>query len=434
MKTKFYIATIMLALLCSAVFADEARKTIEIFAGETMIMRVAGLTRLAIGNPDIADVSTFPEKPDEFAVNAKRPGVTSLATWDASGDKPSLYEITVSSDSSRYERLEYPLKHYTLKTTTYNGELNGLETKADAANVANLQAMLTPILGANRFSVDVNRNRVLMQGSRADIAAAASILDEIDKPLRQIMIEAKVIEMTKDDLKRLGAMLSAQKGSANVKGDFTGDAPSFNAAFDTFSDLAKRFTITLDMLRTASVGRTLVSPKISVLDGNTAWILAGEKYPVATRDSEKGLVSFNYINTGIILAVTPRVGHDRSITLWLKPEVSNISGWVGDPQSSSNNAAPIISTREAMSEVRVQDGETVMIGGLQKNEETMTNSKTPGLGDLPVIGKLFRKKRTTNQTNELVIVITTHIIDNNIPPDLSRFGFAETETQPGETK
>jgi len=74
-----------------------------------------------------------------------------------SGDSTN-YEINVSSDTSRYEHREYPLKYYTLKTTSYSGQLNGLETKADPANVANLQAMLTPILGASFYSVDVNRN------------------------------------------------------------------------------------------------------------------------------------------------------------------------------------------------------------------------------------------------------------------------------------
>jgi len=128
-----------------------------------------------------------------------------------------------------------------------------------------------------------------------------------------------------------------------------------------------------------------------VLDGNTAWILSGEKYPVATRDSDKGLVSYNYIDTGIILAVTPRVGHDRSITLWLKPESAIYRAGLAIHIFTSN-AAPIISSREAMSEVRVQDGETVMIGGLQKNEETVDKSKTPLLGDLPVVGKLSGKQ------------------------------------------
>lgn len=417
-KAKLSLVLIFIAAFgMSACFAA-GPDAIELFVSQSKVLKFDGLARLAVGDPEIADVNVFPETLDEAIINGKKPGVTTLNVWRATEAEPLSFEVRVSNNSSELENRTYPLKHYKLALTEYNDSLSRIEIKPDAAGVENLRVMLTPILGEKHFSLDIHRNTVLMQGAARDLDAAIFFLDEIDRPLKQVLIEAKVIEISKDDLKRLGNSLVAQKGRNRLTSTLSGASDSFNFAFDTFTDLARRFSITVDTLRTENVGRTLVNPKIAVLDGKTGWILAGEKFPIATRDNEQGLVSYSYVSTGIILAVTPRIGHDGSITLWLKPEVSSISGWVGDPNSSSQNAAPIIDTREVMSEVRVKDGESILIGGLHRDEEIVSRSRVPVLGKVPLIGSLFKKKRTSTRTSELVVVITPHIIEGNQPPDL----------------
>ena len=423
----------LLAVAAGTGFANavESGERLDMFVGETKVLRIDGLARLAVGDRKIADVTVFPENADEAIVNARSAGVTNLYAWRGEEVNPVSYELRVSSSSSEMERKVTPLKHYVLSMTDYDDNLRRIKSVVDETSVNNLRVMLEPILGAGNFSVDITRNRVLMQGSKKDLETAGALLKEIDEPLRQVMIEAKVIEISKDDLKRLGDKLLAQKGKFQMDSDLAG-AEMFNFSFDTFTDLARRFRITVDTLRTENVGRTLVNPKIAVLDGKTAWIMAGEKIPVATRDKEQGLVSYEYVSTGIILAVTPRVGYDRTITLWLKPEVSNISGWVGNPGSSADNAAPIIDTREVMSEVRVGDGESILIGGLQKDTETVSRSQVPVLGSLPLIGKAFRKKRTNKQTTELVIIITPHLMDSIEAPILAQpLRFSDLESMEG---
>lgn len=415
--TALWILSLSLLVSASAVAAQHG--DIDIHAGETRTLSFNGLSGLAVGDPLIADVNVFPERPDEAVVNGKKPGVTTLYVWARGADEPAVYRLRVSNQASQLERRAFNLKHYLLSQTEYDRTENKIVVKTDQANVENLNAMLLPILGEKSFSVDLNRNRVLMQGTPGDLAAAEGLLTQIDEPLRQVLIEAKVIEVSKDDLKRLGHSLLAQRNESSLSGDLTEASEVFNLAFDTFTDLARRFKITVDTLRTENVGRTLVNPKIAVQDGKTGWIISGEKVPVATRDKE-GLVSYQYVSTGIILAVTPRVGHDRSISLWLMPEVSNISGWVGDPNSSAVNAAPIIDTREIMSEIRVRDGESILLGGLQKDEKIIARAKTPLLGDLPLIGGMFRKKRESTRTSELVIIITPRIIDTVEAPDIDR--------------
>lgn len=426
MNSRKLLVTIFFLILATSLSRSaDGPKTVEMFVGATTALKFSGLSRLAVGDPGIADVTTFPENPDEILINAKKPGATTLTVWDASADSPFDYEILVSNPASQYEQRTFTLKYYPLTYTEYNDAGRKIETKPDQSGIANLEAVLKPLLGEGGYSIDVGRNRVMMKGTKSDLDAASAALSEIDKPLRQVLIEAKVIEITKDDLVRLGNKLIAERGRNSVHSDMSGDAPSFVAAFDTFTDLAKRFNITMDMLRTEQVGRTLVNTRVAVLDGRTAWILSGEKIPIATRDSQQGLVSYSYISTGIGLAVSPRVGYDNTITLWIRPEVSNISGWVGDPESAGNNAAPIIDTREVMTEVRVEDGGTIFIGGLQKDEEITSKSKVPFLGDLPLIGSFFRKKRTSTQTTELVIVITPRIMKNNEAPDLTGYGMID---------
>lgn len=429
MLAAFYTVTLAPAAAAAGGAIDD--ESVELFVGETRVMRYESVTQIAVGDPAIADVQMFNEKAHEVILNARAPGVTSMFVWDGTSIFPHRHEIVVSNRTLPMEKRVFDFKHYTLTVTEYDNRLSKIIVSADESNVANLNTILTPILGGKNYSIDVNRNRVIMNGTRLDLDSAEALLSEIDEPLRQVVIEAKVIEITKNDLKRLGTMLMGQEGEVSARGDLTGDAPLFSVTFDTFTDLARRFSITIDTLRTAGVGRTLVNPKIAALDGKTAWILAGEKYPVATRDNEQGLVSFDYVHTGISLAITPRVGRDDTITLWLKPEVSNISGWVGDPNSSSNNAAPIIDTREALSEVRVRDGESIIIGGLQRDESITTKSRVPLLGDLPLLGKAFRKKRTSELTSELIIVITPHIMDTYEKPDLERFGFLDVSASAG---
>lgn len=406
-KTLIYLIFISLSLSAFATGAE----FIEIFQNETRILKFEDLSRMAVGNPEIADVTMFPEASEEALLNGKKPGATTLTIWKKNGETKT-YVVHVSGSGGELERANYPLKHYSLTKTDYDSKSAQIVTKIDDQSVENLRLMLTPILGEKNFSIDSGRNRVLMQGTRSDLDSAEAMLTMADEPLRQVMIEAKVIEITKGDLKKMGVSLLAQQNETRGSTMGGADGDSMNVTFDTFTDLARRFNITVDALRKENVGRTLVNPKIAALDGKTAWILAGEKLPVASRDSEKGLVSYTYINTGIILAVTPRVGRDRSITLWLKPEVSNVTGWVGDPNAAMSSAAPIIGTREVMSEIRVNDGESVIIGGLQKEYETTMRDKVPMLGDLPVVGSAFRKKRTESETSELIIVITPHIMDS----------------------
>lgn len=396
-----------LFLAMPRVVSAAPEKRIEMAVGESIVLKTSHVESVAVGNPAVADVVLFPNRDDQVLINAKSEGLTTFILWDGEGQQS--YTVFVARAATRLETVVYALKNYALTAPVYDSKTTKLTMEPNHANMDNLTTTLTSLLGAGNFSLDVNSARVTLQGTESGIASAIAALDNLDKPVGQVLIEVRIVELTEGDLKDIGVTLGAQKGSSFASATFNADGNELAATFDTFTSLQKRFNITLEMLNQLTVGNTLVNPKITAKDGNTAWILVGEKFPIASRDRD-GLLSFNYINTGIILAINPRISDDGFINLWLKPEVSAITGWVGDPTSSANNAAPIISTREAMTDLRVRDGEPVVIGGLKRSQDTVIRSKVPVLGDVPLVGKLFRRKYTTSQNSELVIIITPHIL------------------------
>ena len=403
--------TLLLLGLCT-ISAAAPDRVIDTYAGETTVMRFHNISRIAIGNPEVADVGTFPERPDELLLNAKSPGVTSLSVWDASPSGFHEYEVRVSDMSSRLEQQMFQFKNYTLYWTKYDRSTNSVILETNKENVENIIRLLAPVLGEDGFSVDQTRNRVLMLGTQTELNLAEKILEDLDLPKRQLEIEARIVEITDTDLKRLGNYLSHQKGGVSITSDLLSSSAnaSFGGLVRTFNDLASRFLVSFDTLREAGVGKTLADSKVTVAEGHFAWIFSGESVPVASRDSEQGLVTYNYVDTGVILVVSPHVGEDDVITLWIKPELSNISDWVGDPESSADNAAPIIDTREVLSELRMFDGQEVSVGGLIREDLLVTRSKVPVLGDLPLVGSLFRKKREETERSELVVFLTPHIL------------------------
>lgn len=388
---------------------DVPVKPLDMAVGESVVIPIHRLERVAIGNPAVADASVFPDRNDQVIVTAKAPGLTSMNIWDSTGRHS--WNIVVSHVASRMETFTYDFKNYPLTHAVYDENTTKLVNEADKTNIDNMTAMLTPLVGAENFSIDPYNNRVSLRGTAEEVAAAERALEKLDKELDQVVIEARFVEISQDDLKQMGVKLGAQKDRLSATSDTSGNGAGtgLSVTFDTLADLAKRFNVTLDALQRITTGKTLTNPRVSALDGRTAWILVGEKFPIATRDRD-GLVSFTYINTGIVLAIRPRIADNGEINIWLKPEVSSITGWVGNPNSSANNAAPIITTREAMSDLRVKDGDSIIIGGLKTNEDIVTKTKVPVLGDAPIIGKLFRGKQVTKNNSELVIIITPRIL------------------------
>ena len=251
-----------------------------------------------------------------------------------------------------------------------------------------------------------------------------SLLKEIDTPPLQVLIEAKIVDITSKDLQNLGVTYgvkytepgglfkhsdSSYEGSDEVSGTISLAGPSSTLSggqfkLNTFILKHWDVTATIDALVRDQKAHLLASPSIATLSGKEARIVIGEKVPYKekTQTTTGTTETTRFVDVGVTLRVTPQVSPDGYITMVVHPEVSSVKALL--------DAGPQITTREADAVIRVKDGQTIVIGGLIKNEDTRSRSRIPLLGYLPIIGYLFGNKSVDSTQTELAVFITPHIM------------------------
>jgi type IV pilus assembly protein PilQ len=286
-------------------------------------------------------------------------------------------------------------------------------------------------------------NALLVRDNAARLEEVAGVLAALDRKPRQITIEARLVEVTLSDDEKLGIdwqIAASMSGAAapitfpfdknNTGGSFTptpntnagtgGASPEFppgqlfpyaSKSDFTFGRLsASEFRVALQFLSGRTNTNLVSTPKVTTLENVPATILIGQVVPIALYQNslQTGalqLSGYEEKQVGMRLAVNPRVCGDGSILMGVHPEISEIIEWRGQ-----YNERPVTSTREANTEVIVRDGETIVIGGLVRELKTVETSKVPLLGDIPLLGELFKHRSTTKQKVDLVVFITPHLL------------------------
>ncbi len=258
--------------------------------------------------------------------------------------------------------------------------------------------------------------------------AAAAFIAEYDRPIPQIMIEAKFVETTQTDEDRFGIQwtlaANASTGPFDSEKDFgvpivtprlPEEVPSWlnpgpNLVIGKVS--LDRFNASMELMASRGRSRVIASPKTMTLDNQTATMTMATDFPVReiSTDPKTGLVitTWRSRSVPVKLEVTPRVTSDGKITMSVKPTVEAITGYVGP----ADDQRPVVARREAATQVTVADGEVAVIGGLLKDEETRNVGKIPLLGDIPLLGHLFKKTSIRHDKSELVIFIIPHIVSS----------------------
>lgn len=276
--------------------------------------------------------------------------------------------------------------------------------KLKYVKVEQMKTSLSGVVPEDCLRVETTHNALIFTGNAEEYKKITKVLAELDVPPKQVMFEAEVVEMARSTVSEFG--VNWQWSSY--------PSPSASSLVGVIKDVdAKRnynitYQGTLNALVTDKKAKILANPRVAAIDGETAYILIGDRLPVETKYLANGVqqVSVSYVDVGIKLRVTPWVNEDGVITTKLKPEVStNIA-------AAGNN--PSIRTREAETTLRVRDGETIVIGGLIQNEDRKNISKVPLLGDLPIVGRLFKNTDKEKRETELIIFITPKIIDNAV--------------------
>jgi type II secretory pathway component GspD/PulD (secretin) len=265
-----------------------------------------------------------------------------------------------------------------------------------------------------------NALSLILQGSPAALDEAMKVLAMADVAPRQMMIEAKVVETNPSTAEELGVkwswtrfgMYETKAGTqidTGSTGGPGGDFTSFNTKNvgpGVFSRVPFSFQAVLSAMITNRTAKLLANPQISVINDQDASIFIGDTLrfqSLATSSPTTGS-QFTVVEVpvGIILLCHPRINGDNDITLRLHPVVSTVTALI--------NGLPQTSAREAETVVRVKDGDTLVIGGLIRDEDIREMTKVPFLADLPLVGHLFRHSSKQHRRTEVMVVITVHLL------------------------
>ena len=262
-----------------------------------------------------------------------------------------------------------------------------------------IQATLQIAPPASAYASD-QQNAIVLTGSNDFITLANSLIARVDRPGQQVRYEVRVTDITPTVSSNIGVLF----GGADVNGTQTAASGS---TVTTFMRNSLAINATINALVTQGQAKILARPTLSSLNNVAASLLVGQQYPIVYFDARTGTQQVQFINVGVNLNVTPTIGTDGAITIELETDYSAVTG-------SSNNF-PVITTRKAQSTLRVRDGETIVIAGLFNDIDNETLTKVPFLGDIPFIGEVFRNRVKSHSKDEVVFLITPHLVADDDP-------------------
>lgn len=390
-----------------------AAEPVEVSLNESKYMAASGITRLAVGNPAIADVQLLSS--GDFLLVGKKAGTTSLIVWSDGGQRTEYTVYVAGNDrgmaSAIQDAIGYPKVHVQMieDRVMLRGKVENQYEHDTALKIAGLY-------------------------TGGDGSGVIDLL-EMEHP-SQIRLEAQIIEINSDYTKNLGIQYWSQTpGSNSNSGSSTGNSNSgitvgtaglFYGGED-FSSNRKHggwlgshvanVNVTLQALINEGKARILSRPSITTMSGKAANILIGGRIPIPVSDGN-GNVSIDWHEYGMKLNIEPVVDSEDKITSKVHAEVSTLDYSHGVKIDSFS--VPGIATREAESEVNVRSGMTMAIGGLINSEDAKIVSKIPLLGDLPIIGRFFRHTSNTRDKREVIILITPTLVADDTPAPMSR--------------
>ena len=299
-------------------------------------------------------------------------------------------------------------------------ELNYLVAK-------DLEPKLKDILsiGVSQVHIDEASNKLVVTDYPEKIKALENLIKAMDQKPRQVLIDAKIVEITPSHQFDSGvnweywiAKYFDTKGSFVIPSGANADKVSFGTLKTGDPASVGQYTGIIQFLETFGETKILSSPRILTLNNKEAKILVGTKevyITSATSQNTTGAVTsdtVNFVDVGVKLYVTPTINKEGYITLKIKPEISSSETQQITSQDKVTQI-PVVTTSEAETTVIVKDGVSIIMGGLRKITHTKTRSQVPFLGSIPGLGILFQSKKDDYQKNELVIVLTPRIVSGD---------------------
>jgi pilus assembly protein CpaC len=386
----------------NAAASDTATSEVQLLVGRSTLLNVGNsITRVSLTSPNVADAMVT--TPSQLLIHGKAPGTISMFVWDRAGGI-KRYEVVVRRDLSQLgEQMKqlFPGEPISIHSNGKDVVISGIVT--------------------SKYVVD----------KAADVAAGyVEKKDDVVNLLRQqegvatnqVLLRVRFAEVSRSAMSELGTSIFAN-GTDHGRwyGRTTTDAvpgPTFDEGKLIFSDFLNLFLFdaknqiggVIRALQNKGLFQSLAEPNLIAENGKEASFLAGGEYPypVVQGGSDRNSVTIQFKEFGVRLNFTPTIVGDDLVKIKVRPEVSSLD--FSNALTLEGFRVPAISTRRTETEVELQDGQTFAIAGLMNNTLTSQMQKIPGIGDIPILGLLFRSKAAQKNQTELVVMITPTIL------------------------
>ena len=297
---------------------------------------------------------------------------------------------------------------------------------------ANKMAQTLDAVCSNNGYVEYNseQNKILVVDGTERMPVFRKAIAAIDTPAPQVLIEAKVVEVmiTDESQRNLSFSFNQREKGWNTEGEdayMTGSSGFLNEVigknsqnsgavvnFYPYATDNNNINVFFQWLLGAQDAKIISSPNITISRGDTATINTGQEIPIQEQSQNGSTVSFStkYRNIGVTLRVTPKIINNNSVLLNINPEVSNVLQYDRITASNVSYQVPIISVRSIDTNLTVNIGQVIMMGGLFNTREVINEQRTPFLSDIPWVGELFTSKSNTKELVQLVFIMRATIL------------------------
>jgi len=382
----------------------EAPQALHLLVGRSLVITSpARIKRVSLADPNIAEAIVV--SPTQVLVNGKVPGGVSLLIWDET-DQSQAFEVSVDID------------------------------------VLGLSQKIHEVFPAEPVHIETSKDMVMLSGRISSAAVADKILEVVKNTTpkvtslmevppashAEIMLQVKFADVNRSAVQQLGINILSLPGSKNIgtistqqfsPPQLTGGGPGTGQI--GLSDLLNififrpdiNFAATIKALQSDNVLEILAEPNLITSSGKEASFLAGGEFPYPVLQASGGAttssaITITFKEFGIRLNFTPTLMPDGTIHLKVKPEVSSLD--FSNGLIIQGFAIPALATNRVESEMDLRDGQSFAIAGLLDNRVTEVLEKIPGIGDIPILGKLFHSRSINKSKNELLIVVTPRVI------------------------
>ena len=381
---------------------------LSLTVGKSIIIHSPGpVRRVSLVSPEIADAMVLTTQ--QIYVTGKAPGITSLTLWGVNDKVTAFLDLEISPDISRLKEMLHRIlpDEKDIKVSTTHDHITLSGTISSTVALSQVLALTGPYAPLDEEKKPKIINLLEVAG------------------VHQVMLEVRVSEISRSLLRRLGfnfayitsgnnfgVSLLNQLASlpAGSPAGGVGASSAINAIFRFVSN-GTTWTVLIDALKEEGLLKVLAEPTLITLSGKTANFLAGGEFPIPVPQSVAAggtTITIEYKPFGVALNFTPTVLSNKKINMVVAPEVSDLD--FSNALTASGFVVPSITTRRVSTVIELADGQSFAIAGLLKDDVREIVSKFPLLGDVPILGALFRSSTFRKNETELIVIVTPHLV------------------------